>query len=83
VEELIAQERERSHLYGGRSVFGWAQPSAAEPKVEVTEQPQRDVRRNIRAVAAGQHDVAEVDRLLSGRRDVHDTRWRAVLDKRQ
>jgi hypothetical protein len=48
VEELIAQERERSHLYGGRSVFGWAQPSAAEPKVEVTEQPQRDVRRNIR-----------------------------------
>jgi hypothetical protein len=48
VEELIAQERERSHLYGGRSVFGWAQPSAAEPKVEVTEQPQRDVRGNIR-----------------------------------
>jgi hypothetical protein len=29
VEELIAQERERSHLYGGRSVFGWAQRSAA------------------------------------------------------
>jgi hypothetical protein len=26
VEELIAQERERSHLYGGRSVFGWAPP---------------------------------------------------------
>jgi hypothetical protein len=48
VGEVIAQERERSHLYGGRSVFGWAQPSAAEPKVEVTEQPQRDVRRNIR-----------------------------------
>jgi hypothetical protein len=48
VEELIAQERERSHLYGGRSVFGWAEPSAAGPKVEVTEQPQRDVRRNIR-----------------------------------
>ena len=24
VEELIAQERERSHLYGGRCVFGWA-----------------------------------------------------------
>jgi hypothetical protein len=23
VQELIAQERERSHLYGGRSVFGW------------------------------------------------------------
>jgi hypothetical protein len=48
VEELIAQEREQSHLYGGRSVFGWAQPSATEPKVEVTEQPQRDVRRSIR-----------------------------------
>jgi hypothetical protein len=24
VEELIAEERERSHSYGGRSVFGWA-----------------------------------------------------------
>ena len=24
VEELIADERERSHSYGGRSVFGWA-----------------------------------------------------------
>src|SRR5437870_4945404 len=35
------------------------------------------------AVAAGQHYVAEVDRLLSGRRDVDDPRWRAVLDKRQ
>jgi hypothetical protein len=23
VQEVIAQERERSHLYGGRSVFGW------------------------------------------------------------
>jgi uncharacterized protein len=23
VEALIAEERERSHLYGGRSVFGW------------------------------------------------------------
>ncbi len=31
LEELIAEERERSHLYGGRSVFGWAQPSAAKP----------------------------------------------------
>jgi hypothetical protein len=31
VEELIAQEREQSHLCGGRSVFGWAQPSAAQP----------------------------------------------------
>ena len=25
VEALIAQERERSHSYGGRSVFGWAE----------------------------------------------------------
>jgi hypothetical protein len=34
-------------------------------------------------VAAGQHYVAKVDRLLSGRRDIHDPRRRAVLDKRQ
>ena len=26
VEELIVQEREQSHNYAGRSVFGWAQP---------------------------------------------------------
>jgi hypothetical protein len=26
VQDLIAQEREKSHLYGGRSVFGWEQP---------------------------------------------------------
>lgn len=26
VQDLIAQERERSHLYGGRSVFGWESP---------------------------------------------------------
>jgi hypothetical protein len=26
VEALIAEERELSHAYGGRSVFGWAQP---------------------------------------------------------
>jgi hypothetical protein len=48
VKEVIAEERERSHLYGGRSVFGWAQPSAAEPKVEVTDEAQRDVCRSIR-----------------------------------
>jgi hypothetical protein len=48
VEWVIAQEREQSHLYGGRSVFGWAQPSGAEPNVGVTGQSQRDVRRNIR-----------------------------------
>jgi hypothetical protein len=49
VEELIAQERERSHSYGGRSVFGWAQPSAAQPNVacNVTEQQESDLRRNV------------------------------------
>jgi uncharacterized protein len=26
VQEVIAKERERSHLYGGRSVFGWEPP---------------------------------------------------------
>jgi uncharacterized protein len=26
VEELITEEREQSHNYAGRSVFGWAQP---------------------------------------------------------
>jgi uncharacterized protein len=29
VPELIAQERETAHLYGGRSVFGWEQPADA------------------------------------------------------
>ena len=28
-EELIAQEKEQSHNYGGRSVFGWAPPPAS------------------------------------------------------
>jgi len=28
IEELIVQEREQSHSYGGRSVFGWAPPLA-------------------------------------------------------
>jgi uncharacterized protein len=27
VEAVIAEERERSHLYGGRSVFGWERPA--------------------------------------------------------
>ena len=30
VQEVIAQERERSHLYGGRSVFG-VEPPPAKP----------------------------------------------------
>jgi hypothetical protein len=32
VDELIAQERERSHFYGGRSVFGWARPPSSRTK---------------------------------------------------
>ena len=45
VEGLIAQEKERSHLYGGRSVFGWAQPVAPQPDVacNVTEQPENEL----------------------------------------
>jgi hypothetical protein len=50
VKELIAEERERSHLYGGQSVFGWAQPPAAQPNLacDVTEQPERDVLSRVR-----------------------------------
>ena len=29
VEELLADERDRSHVYEGRSVFGWALPPEA------------------------------------------------------
>jgi hypothetical protein len=29
VDGLIAEERQRSHSYGGRSVFGWEQPPAS------------------------------------------------------
>jgi hypothetical protein len=32
VRDIIAQERERSHLYGGRSVFGWEEPPARNKK---------------------------------------------------
>jgi uncharacterized protein len=32
VQALIAQERERSHHYGGRSVFGWEPPPGKEVK---------------------------------------------------
>jgi hypothetical protein len=32
VQALIAQERERSYLYGGRSVSGWEQPPGKEIK---------------------------------------------------
>jgi hypothetical protein len=41
LEELIAREDERSHLYGGRSIFGWAQPPAGatdtEPPADATD----------------------------------------------
>jgi hypothetical protein len=33
VEQLIAEERRQSHSYGGRSVFGWEPPPAAEAEV--------------------------------------------------
>ena len=39
VEELIAEEGELSHSYGGRSVFGWEPPPAGHPtEAEVTSQ---------------------------------------------
>ena len=34
VPELIAQERERSHAYGGRSVSGWVQPPARQESAD-------------------------------------------------
>jgi hypothetical protein len=40
VEELIAQEEERSHLYRGRTVFGWARPSATQAEPTLAR-PQR------------------------------------------
>jgi hypothetical protein len=36
VQELIAQERKRSHAYGGRSVFGDEPPPAAKPDAAIT-----------------------------------------------
>jgi hypothetical protein len=32
VEDLIAEERARSHEYGGRSVFGWEPSPSVQPK---------------------------------------------------
>ena len=45
--ELIAGEREQSHNYGGRTVFGWAHTTAAQPQLggNVTDKFRRDVRR--------------------------------------
>ena len=34
VDELIAEERQRSHSYGGRSMFGWEQPPASGPRTD-------------------------------------------------
>jgi hypothetical protein len=50
VGELIARERERSHLYGGRSAFGWAQPLAAPPNADfkLSERPESELRHNVR-----------------------------------
>jgi hypothetical protein len=39
VEEMIAEERELSHSYGGRSVFGWA-PKGARPSSFSGDGPQ-------------------------------------------
>jgi uncharacterized protein len=36
VDELIGDERQRSHSYGGRSVFGWEQPPASRPQADAT-----------------------------------------------
>jgi hypothetical protein len=47
VEELISEERESSHLNGGRSVFGWEQPSAAHAD-STPARPQRPEVRSLR-----------------------------------
>jgi uncharacterized protein len=44
VEELIAEEKDRSHCYGGRSVFGWAQPPATRPDAASTATAQNKTR---------------------------------------
>jgi hypothetical protein len=41
-EELNAQEREQSHQYGGRSVFGWAPSSPHSLHVSHRERPHDD-----------------------------------------
>jgi hypothetical protein len=41
VEQLIAEERDVSHEYGGRSVFGWEQPSGRTRKAARTRQNQK------------------------------------------
>ena len=36
LDDLIADERQRSHSYRGRSVFGWEQPPASGPQADAT-----------------------------------------------
>jgi hypothetical protein len=36
VSEYIAEERQQSHSYGGRSIFGWEQPPAGEREQTAT-----------------------------------------------
>src|ERR1700730_1109276 len=45
VEELIAGEREQSHNYGGRTVFGWAEASASQPRVRTDRFSRKGQRR--------------------------------------
>jgi hypothetical protein len=46
VQELSAEEHARSHSYGGRSVFGWADPTASDmhdvTTANITEDPTSD-----------------------------------------
>jgi hypothetical protein len=37
VEALMAEERARSHEYGGRSVFGWEPSPSVQPKKGMAE----------------------------------------------
>jgi hypothetical protein len=39
VEELITEERRLSHSYGGRSVFGWAKPTAIPERPQAERAP--------------------------------------------
>jgi hypothetical protein len=39
LDDLIADERQRSHSYRGRSVFGWEQPPASGPQADAMARP--------------------------------------------
>jgi hypothetical protein len=49
VEKLIAQEEEQSHLYRGRTVFGWAQPSTAQAESTLARPQRSDATSSYRA----------------------------------